>query len=103
MLTVQDESSQLVAHILGARSGEMGIDVCSAPGGKNDASGSNHAEQRYDCGGRSLSQKLKLVDELAQRLGITIIHTIEGDARNCKESRVVSTAFWLMLPVQVWA
>lgn len=81
LLTVQDESSQLVAHILGAKPGERVLDVCSAPGGKT-----THLAQTMQNSGAIVAvdlypQKLKLVDELAGRLGISIIQTIEGDAR----------------------
>lgn len=34
MIYLQDESSQLVAHVLGAKCGERVLDVCAAPGSK---------------------------------------------------------------------
>lgn len=79
--TVQDESSQLVAHVLGVKPGDRVLDVCSAPGGKT-----THLAQLMDNKGEIIAvdlypQKLKLLDELAGRLGITIIQTIEGDGR----------------------
>jgi len=33
-LLVQDEASQIVAHVVGAREGERVLDLCAAPGGK---------------------------------------------------------------------
>lgn len=33
-ITVQDEGSQMVAHLVGAQPGQHALDVCSAPGGK---------------------------------------------------------------------
>jgi 16S rRNA (cytosine967-C5)-methyltransferase len=35
-IVVQDEASQLVAHVVGARPGMRCLDVCAAPGGKTD-------------------------------------------------------------------
>jgi 16S rRNA (cytosine967-C5)-methyltransferase len=35
-LVVQDEASQLVAHVVGAQPGMRCLDVCAAPGGKTD-------------------------------------------------------------------
>ncbi|NLI91368.1 MAG: 16S rRNA (cytosine(967)-C(5))-methyltransferase RsmB [Peptococcaceae bacterium] len=80
-MTVQDESSQLVAHILDPAPGDRVLDVCSAPGGKT-----THLAQIMKNTGQIIAvdlypQKLQLVNELARRLGITIIHTIPGDAR----------------------
>lgn len=86
LFTVQDQSSQLVAHVLGVRENDTVLDVCSAPGGKTTHmaqlmrnKGSITAVDYYQ-------QKLNLVGELAERLGITIIKTLEGDARELPES-----------------
>jgi 16S rRNA (cytosine967-C5)-methyltransferase len=79
--TVQDESSQLVAHVLQPCSGQIVLDACSAPGGK-----ATHIAQLMDNKGEILafdiySHKLELVRKLAERLGIGIIHPVLGDAR----------------------
>lgn len=79
--TVQDESSQLAAHVLGGKAGERILDVCSSPGGKT-----THLAQLMSNNGEIVAvdiypQKLELINELASRLGITIIETVEGDAR----------------------
>lgn len=84
-LTVQDESSQLVAHVLGVKPGDRVLDVCSSPGGKT-----THLAQIMNNTGEVIAvdiyaQKLQLVDELARRLGITIIKTVEDDGRVLKE------------------
>lgn len=82
--TVQDESSQLAAYVLGVQPGDRVLDVCSAPGGKT-----TYLAQRMNNVGQIIAvdiypHKLKLVEELAQRLGITIIETIESDARELR-------------------
>lgn len=80
LLTVQDESSQLVAHILRVRPGQRVLDVCCAPGGKT-----THMAQLMKNNGEIIAldinpRKLFAVGESAKRLGITIIRTMEGDA-----------------------
>jgi 16S rRNA (cytosine967-C5)-methyltransferase len=79
--TVQDQSSQLAAHILGVRGGDCVLDVCSAPGGKT-----THLAQLMKNKGIIIAvdmypKKLELIKETAERLGISMIKTIEGDAR----------------------
>ncbi len=81
LFTVQDESSQLVAHLLAPLPGEQVLDVCSAPGGKT-----THLAQLMADQGRILAfdvheHKLPFVAASAERLGIHIIQTQQGDAR----------------------
>ena len=76
---VQDMSSQICAHILGAKKGETVVDVCAAPGGK-----SMTIAQMMENEGRLIScdiyeHKLKLINDTAKRLGIDIIETMLRD------------------------
>ena len=80
LFQVQDESSMLVAHVVGPQSGEFVIDACGAPGGK-----STHLAALMGNKGRVLStdlyeHKLKLTAENAARLGLNIIETKVFDA-----------------------
>lgn len=79
--TIQDESSQLVGHVLDPRRGQTVLDGCSAPGGKT-----THLAQLMENAGaiRAFdihSHKLELVECQAERLGIDIIQSCLGDAR----------------------
>lgn len=81
LFTVQDESSQLVAHVLDPRPGDRVLDSCAAPGGKT-----THLAQKMKNQGEILAfdihpHKVDLIVQLAQRLGITIIRPQAGDAR----------------------
>lgn len=81
LFTVQDESSQLVAHVLKPQPGEKVLDACGAPGGKT-----THLAQLMDNQGEIFafdihSHKIPLIEELAKRLGIRIIVAQVGDAR----------------------
>ena len=77
---VQDESSMLVAHILGAEPGMTVIDACAAPGGKT-----THIAQRMENRGRILAfdiyeEKIRRIERNAKRLGISIIEAHLSDA-----------------------
>ena len=69
LLTIQDETSQLVAPTLGIQGEEEILDACAAPGGKTVhmasylTSGHVTALDLYD-------HKLALIEENAQRLGL---------------------------------
>lgn len=81
LFTVQDESSQLVAHVLNPHAGDQVLDTCSAPGGKT-----THLAQRMEDQGDIQAfdiypHKLEVIEELAERLGISIIRPQCGDAR----------------------
>jgi len=77
---VQDESSMLVGYILDPKPGELVIDVCSAPGGK-----ATHMAQLMENEGIVVARdihenKVKLIQEAADRLGMSIIKTEVFDA-----------------------
>lgn len=79
---VQDEASMLISHLVGARPGELVVDVCAAPGGK-----STHMAQMMRNRGQvaaiDISKKrLDLIQKNCRRLGIKIVQTILTDARH---------------------
>lgn len=76
---VQDLSSQLCCRVLSPVKGETVIDVCSAPGGKTMT-----MAQLMENEGRIIScdiheHKLRLINDTAERLGITIVDTMLRD------------------------
>ncbi len=78
--TVQEESSQLAARVLGPEKGQRVLDMCAAPGGKTthlaqlmENTGTIRASDIYD-------HKIKLIKENAERLGIQIIDADNKDA-----------------------
>jgi 16S rRNA (cytosine967-C5)-methyltransferase len=79
-MSLQDEASQLVVHLLDPRPGERILDTCAAPGTKSAAiaerlagSGSVLALDRH-------VRRLRLVGRGARRLGLSGIATLERDA-----------------------
>jgi 16S rRNA (cytosine967-C5)-methyltransferase len=84
-LTIQDESSMLVAHALELEKNMKVLDACAAPGGKTthiaellDGTGEVHALDLH-------KHKVKLIDENATRLGLSNIFTATLDSRKAGE------------------
>jgi len=76
---VQDESSQLVGHIVDPKPGERVLDACAAPGGKT-----THLAQLMANRGRVYAadispRRLSLLEENCQRLGATIVTPLRKD------------------------
>lgn len=78
---IQDKAARLAALAGEANPGMTVLDACAAPGGKSIASA-----MRMENRGRIIScdiheKKLRLIEENAKRLGITIIESLAMDAR----------------------
>lgn len=85
---VQDESSMLVAQILDAKEGYNVLDVCSAPGGK-----ATHIAQKMNNLGLVVAQdlhphKIKLINDNADRLGITSIKSVCKDVFDMDDENI---------------
>lgn len=84
-LTIQDESSMLVAYALGIEQNDTVLDACAAPGGK-----STHIAEMLNNSGEVISldlheHKVKLINEHVQRLGLENIKTKVLDSRQAEE------------------
>ncbi len=79
-LTVQDEASQLIAHVVAPKPGDAILDVCAGVGGKT----THLAElMEYRCRIIALDiskGKIEAFKKNAKRQGVTIIETQVGDA-----------------------
>lgn len=85
LLSIQDESSMLVAYALNPQSGEKILDMCAAPGGKTA-----HIAQKMNNEGTVIAldlhpHKIKLIEENADRLGIKTIEGLALDGRKAEE------------------
>lgn len=83
-LTIQDESSMLVALAVNPLLDEKILDACAAPGGKT-----THMAERMQNSGEITAldihkHKIKLIEENASRLKLTNIRTKRLDAREAK-------------------
>ena len=77
---IQDEASQLITSVVDPKPGERILDACAAPGGKT-----THMAQAMENRGEVYAvdvgkEKLDLIEEMCQRLGIKIVKTIKGNA-----------------------
>lgn len=81
-LTIQDQSSMLVAEMLDVKPGMSVLDACSAPGGK-----ATHTAELMEDKGHVYAydlhkNKIKLINEKADKLDLKIIHAKQHDARH---------------------
>ncbi len=84
-ITIQDESSQLVARLLDPNKDSKVLDMCCAPGGKTahlamlmENTGTIDAYDLYD-------HKIRLVQENMERLGVTNVILHAGDSTRLTE------------------
>jgi len=87
-VTVQDESSMLVAPALDVQPGMKVLDACAAPGGKT-----SHLAELMQNRGRIVASdvhphKRDLIAQTARRLGISIIEPIVSDALDLPEKHL---------------
>lgn len=84
-VTIQDESSQLVARLLDPQKTDYVLDMCSAPGSKTthlSALMENQGKiEAYDL----YKHKVKLVEYNLRRLGVKNVHIQAGDSTKLKE------------------
>lgn len=80
LMSIQDESSMLVAAVADPMPGMQVLDCCAAPGGKT-----THMAERMQNKGKVIANdvhphKEALIKQQAERLGLTCIETMTGDA-----------------------
>jgi len=85
LITIQDESSMLAAYALGGNPNEKILDACAAPGGKT-----THIAEKMQNTGQVISldlheHKVKLINDNADRLGLSNIKTNALDSRKVQE------------------
>ena len=69
LIYMQDEASQLVAHVLGARAGERVLDVCAAPGSKATQIATMTGDRASVVAGDMYEHRLRVVKESLARQG----------------------------------
>jgi 16S rRNA (cytosine967-C5)-methyltransferase len=79
LIYLQDEASQLVAHLLGAEPGDRVLDVCAAPGSKTTHLAAL-APQALIIAGDLHAHRLRTLSELAKQQGADNIQPVACDA-----------------------
>ena len=82
---VQDPAARLVSLIAGIRPGQKVLDVCAAPGGKSLSAAFAMAGQGSIVACDLHENKLKRIQESADRLGVDIIATQAADGREFRK------------------
>ncbi|MGM1050319.1 MAG: 16S rRNA (cytosine(967)-C(5))-methyltransferase RsmB [Bacillota bacterium] len=80
MISIQDESSMLVAEAVHPAPGMRVLDCCAAPGGKTAHMGEIMKDEGSVIANDLHSHKQKLISEQAERLGLGSIMTVTGNA-----------------------
>lgn len=81
LITIQDESSMLVARALSVSANQTVLDSCAAPGGKT-----THIAELLQNTGKVISvdlhaHKVKLIDDQVRRLHLSNVETVVSDSR----------------------
>ncbi|HEX8844641.1 MAG TPA: 16S rRNA (cytosine(967)-C(5))-methyltransferase RsmB [Pyrinomonadaceae bacterium] len=77
---LQDEASQLVAHVLGAQAGDRVLDVCAAPGSKATHIASLTPNLSLIVAGDIHEHRVRTVRDACERQGITNLRVVAHDA-----------------------
>ncbi|MBD0326571.1 MAG: 16S rRNA (cytosine(967)-C(5))-methyltransferase RsmB [Pyrinomonadaceae bacterium] len=77
---IQDEASQLVAHVLGAQKGERVLDACAAPGSKTTHIASLTPDLKLLVAGDVHVHRLRLIREVCARLSVKLVQLAAYDA-----------------------
>lgn len=80
-LSIQDLTAQRAAFMLAPRPGERLLDLCAAPGTKTTALAEHSLDQATILACDRSPQRIRKVEQNAQRLGLTSIRTRVHDAR----------------------
>lgn len=81
-ISIQDEASQLIPHLLGVKPGESVLDLCAAPGGKTATLARGAAPGGLVIAGDRHAPRLRAMREQLERLGIRNVYMVALDARN---------------------
>lgn len=86
LFSLQNISSQMAVEALDPHKGDFVIDMCAAPGGKSCAAAEKMCNEGKVLSFDVFDHKIKLIQNAANRLGISIIDARTGDSTApCKE------------------
>ena len=80
LFVVQDEASQLVGDLAGARPGEIVFDACAAPGGKTIAMASSMGNRGVLVAADVRARRVRLLGETVAAAGATSVRIVQASA-----------------------
>jgi len=80
LIRIQDEASQLIAHLVAPKPGERLLDLCAGSGGKTLHLAALMGNRGSITAVDLQSERLRMLREEAKRLGVAIAETRTGDA-----------------------
>jgi 16S rRNA (cytosine967-C5)-methyltransferase len=87
-ISIHDEAQGLVCHLVDPKPGETVVDLCSAPGSKSTYMAELMKNKGMIISAEVSSERLNLVVENMNRLGISIIRPLLADGRFYKVEKV---------------
>jgi len=94
---VQDEASQLVAALVGARAGERVLDACASPGGKTIAIASAMGDRGLIVAADLRGRRLDLLTRTVARSGASCIRILQADAGALPFDTARGAFDWILL------
>lgn len=85
LFSVQDESSMLCAYAAAPEPGERILDLCAAPGGKSAHIAEKMCNQGFLSSRDIYPHKIRLMQQTARRLGLSVMHPEQRDALLLRE------------------
>ncbi len=82
VIYIQDEASQLIAHVLNAGAGDRVLDACAAPGGKTTHIAMKTNDEAFIVAGDVHEHRLRIVREACARQEIKSVSGVVFDARS---------------------
>lgn len=79
LFQIQDPAARLSVDVLSPQPGWCALDLCAAPGGKSMATAMHMENQGEIFSCDVHSGKLPQIEQAANRLGVSIVHTVEND------------------------
>lgn len=95
-ISIQDESSMIVAAVADPRAGMLVLDCCAAPGGKSMSMAERMQNKGKVIANDVHAHKEALVRQQAERLGLSCVETMTGDAMDLP-NRLRSQSFDVVL------
>ncbi len=91
--SVQDPSAALAVYLLNPHPGEKILDLCAAPGGKTTLTAELTGDQADIIAVDSSADRLKLLNQSLNRLGIHNVHIVVTDGRKFANTRKAQASF----------